>query len=142
MTAVEEIFRELVSAADRHGESAVRAAIQRFRRRRERAQARGRTATKRKKIRPQWVSQAFHRQRGICPRCEEPMSMTERDRRLRVTGDHIEPISTGGAHTAANIAAMHQHCNAAKGNRTMYEDCKATGQSLQRRIALIEGVLP
>jgi 5-methylcytosine-specific restriction endonuclease McrA len=130
MTPSTEIYRYLVEAERRYGQSEVRIAIKKYRAAKTRAVVAGKEPTKRKRIPKAWIRQAFTRQNGFCPRCDEALDFDEKHPAMRVTGDHHEPITAGGAHTAENIVAMHQRCNSAKGRRSSYEDSKRTGKSL------------
>ena len=134
-----EIFDFLVEAADRLGESAVHQAWKRFKNRKARAIAAGATAAKRKAIPKAWIRRAFDRQNGRCARCGGLMYLTSKDPRENATGDHLVPHSMGGEHIEENMAAVHGSCNSARGNRPLWEDAKACGQSMLERIKLIEG---
>jgi 5-methylcytosine-specific restriction endonuclease McrA len=131
-----QIFELLVKVADSYGESRVNRAIRRFKSRKQRSIQAGKKVEKRRAVPKSWTRAAFERQKGICPRCAEPLDLSEKDRRLKVTGDHHEPISTGGLHTIENIDALHSKCNSAKGNRSVYDDAKAAGQSIAERLRL------
>lgn len=135
-----EVFDFLVEAADRLGESAVRQAWTKFKNRKARAIAAGATAAKRKAIPKAWTTQAWTRQNGLCARCGESIDPLSKSATERLSGDHSEPISTGGEHASYNISAMHARCNSTKGNLSVYEDCKRANQSLLDRERLIAGI--
>jgi 5-methylcytosine-specific restriction endonuclease McrA len=133
MTPSTEIYRYLIEMERRHGAAEVRIAIKKYRSAKTRAIVAGKEPTKRKRIPKGWVRLAYDRQNGFCPRCAEALDLSEKHPAYRVTGDHLEPVTAGGAHTAENIVAMHGRCNSAKGRRSLYEDIKRTGQSLVER---------
>ena len=54
----------------------------------------------------------FRRDRHMCAYCGGEFSF------LRLTRDHIRPVSRGGADTWMNVVAACRHCNGLKRNRT------------------------
>jgi hypothetical protein len=54
----------------------------------------------------------FHRDRHICAYCGDEMSS------LRLTRDHIMPVSQGGQDTWMNVVTACRHCNQYKSGRT------------------------
>lgn len=133
----DKVYNFLLEMAEELGEAEVKRGIRKFNNRKQRAISGGTNLEKRRSIPKTWVRKAYDRQLGLCARCGEEMDIFSRDSRDQVTGDHIEPISTGGEHRSINIAAMHQRCNSAKGNRSLYEDAKAENQILTERIKLL-----
>ncbi len=80
---------------------------------------------KRKPIPKGWIREAYAKQSGICPRCDNWMDMKD------VVGDHKQPLALGGAHNRWNIQAMHRTCNASKGANDFVKESKLeqTGQT-------------
>lgn len=56
------------------------------------------------------LKQGFH-----CALCGGIIA--EEGRRQRAEVDHVVPVSKGGGNNIENLQAVHQHCNASKGNR-------------------------
>jgi 5-methylcytosine-specific restriction endonuclease McrA len=53
----------------------------------------------------------------ICHLCQQEIDPTaSRDDAMRVTLDHIIPLSRGGEHVRSNVAPAHYRCNMFKGN--------------------------
>lgn len=53
----------------------------------------------------------------VCHLCGEEISrFANRDDHMRVTLDHIIPLSRGGQHIRSNVAPAHYRCNMAKGD--------------------------
>lgn len=84
----------------------------------------------RKPISRSLVKQAWSRQGGRCKRCNEPLALDEAE------GDHVKAHSLGGDDSPRNIVALHgiksaqrggKNCNASKGDNTVFEDSKRTG---------------
>lgn len=73
---------------------------------------------KRKPIPRGWIREAYAKQSGICPRCDEWMDMKD------VVGDHKQPLALGGAHNRWNIQAMHSKCNASKNANDFVKESK------------------
>jgi 5-methylcytosine-specific restriction endonuclease McrA len=134
MTPSTKIYQHLIEMERLYGASEVRLAIKKYRAAKTRAVVAGKEPTKRKRIPKGWIRLAFNRQGGFCPRCDEALDFDDKHPATRVTGDHHEPISAGGAHAVDNIVAMHQKCNSAKGRRSSYDDSKRTGKSLLETI--------
>ena len=55
--------------------------------------------------------EAYERQNGICPKCEEHFDIDEME------GDHILPWSKGGPTTSDNCQMLCKKCNATKSNK-------------------------
>lgn len=55
--------------------------------------------------------EAYERQNGICPKCEEHFDIAEME------GDHILPWSKGGPTTSDNCQMLCKKCNATKSNK-------------------------
>lgn len=125
-TESDRIFRLLVDEAAKVGDGAVHQAYKKFCRPRARAEAKGLNTKRNTHIPKAWIRSAAERQRGNCGRCGLPLGDD-------MTGDHRDPVTRGGAHARENCDALHQACNSAKGNRTLYEDVRAMGQSLKQR---------
>jgi 5-methylcytosine-specific restriction endonuclease McrA len=83
---------------------------------------------KRKPISKGWIREAYAKQSGICPRCNEWMDLKD------VVGDHKQPLAKGGAHNRWNIQAMHSKCNASKGANDFIQESKAKqlGDTIRR----------
>ncbi|MDE0280856.1 MAG: DUF262 domain-containing protein [Gammaproteobacteria bacterium] len=56
-------------------------------------------------------TEAFERQDGVCPRCNETFSFSEME------GDHIDPWAEGGRTVAENCQMLCKSCNRRKGNK-------------------------
>jgi hypothetical protein len=61
---------------------------------------------------------------GRCAYCGEPSGRLERE--------HMQPLSRGGEHTAANIVPSCRTCNASKHTKTLIEWLQAAGQTFQQ----------
>jgi len=57
----------------------------------------------------------FRRDRHLCAYCGDEFNF------LRLTRDHIRPVSRGGKNTWMNVVAACRHCNGQKRNRTPEE---------------------
>lgn len=72
--------------------------------------------------------QVFERDKWICHICKQRI-----DQRLdwpdpgSAALDHVIPVSKGGPHTLANVAASHSRCNGARGNRGGLEQLRLIG---------------
>ena len=129
-TDSDRIFHLLVTEAETCGDVAIHQAYRKFCRPRVRTEAKGVSTKRNTHIPKAWVRSAAERQNGRCGRCGWPLGAD-------MTGDHREPGTRGGPHTRANCDALHGSCNAAKGQRTLYEDAKAMGQTLADRYRLL-----
>ena len=56
-------------------------------------------------------AEAFERQDGVCPSCNEKFGIAEMD------GDHIDPWAQGGKTVADNCQMMCKPCNRRKGSK-------------------------
>jgi 5-methylcytosine-specific restriction endonuclease McrA len=64
------------------------------------------------------ISEIFDRDGWVCQLCLEPVDPTLRyPDTMRVSIDHIVPISKGGHDTRDNVQCSHLRCNISKGNR-------------------------
>lgn len=62
-------------------------------------------------------TEVFDRDGWLCHLCGELIDRTAtRTDWMRVTLDHVIPLSKGGTHTYDNVRASHYRCNMAKGN--------------------------
>lgn len=84
----------------------------------------------RKPISRTLVKRAWTKQGGRCKRCNEPLALDEAE------ADHVKAHSLGGSDSPSNIVAVHgiksaqrggKNCNASKGDNTVFEDSKRTG---------------
>lgn len=125
-----DLLKELIRLSEAYGDSALKRAFKIYSSPTKRAKALGQV-TKRKPIPTKWITEALDRQEGKCGRCGERIAGN-------VSGDHIEPLATGGAHASYNIAALHPSCNSAKGARSVFLDCKKMDQSLLDREKLLK----
>lgn len=58
----------------------------------------------------------------ICHLCGEEISRYAKcDDHMRVTLDHIIPLSKGGEHVRSNVAPAHYRCNMAKGDSLTFD---------------------
>ena len=57
------------------------------------------------------VQRLVQRQDNRCPRCGDPLSLTNRSHHV----DHVIPWSMGGGNETANIQVLHARCNLEKG---------------------------
>ena len=89
---------------------------------------------KRKPIPKAWIHYACAIQKGICPRCDEPMLWND------IVGDHITPLAKGGQHNRHNIQAMHSKCNASKGANDMVRESKLEQVGKTRRVPIDEEI--
>lgn len=63
-------------------------------------------------------TEVFDEYNWVCHLCGEEISrFATRDDYMRVTLDHIIPLSKGGEHIKANVAPAHWICNMQKGDR-------------------------
>lgn len=68
-------------------------------------------------------TEVFDEHGWICHLCGEEISrFATRDDWMRVTLDHIIPLSRGGQHIRSNVAPAHYRCNMQKGNSLTGED--------------------
>ena len=83
-------------------------------------------ATIRKAVPRKWTLEAWANQNGICPRCHEKIDHSE------MSGDHKEPLASGGAHNKWNIQCLHKKCNSSKGANDFVKESKLaqTGRTL------------
>jgi hypothetical protein len=68
----------------------------------------------------QWriIQEVFGHRCAYCDKPEGPET-TIRDGRWKLTIDHVQPLSKGGAHTVANIVPVCLRCNSKKKERTL-----------------------
>lgn len=60
----------------------------------------------------------FERDGWVCGICDEPVDSTLRwPDPNSASLDHVEPLSLGGHHVAANVRCAHLTCNIRRGNR-------------------------
>ena len=85
---------------------------------------------KRKPIPKRWIDEAYVKQDGICPRCNEYMQ------RKDAVGDHRQPLALGGQHNRWNIQAMHKTCNARKGANDQTRESKLEQLGKTRRVPI------
>lgn len=52
----------------------------------------------------------------MCWLCFEPLDMTVKEGPMRVSVDHIVPVSKGGPNAPRNKLLAHQQCNCERGN--------------------------
>lgn len=72
--------------------------------------------------------QVFDRDGWCCHLCRKPINPTlRRPNPGAATLDHIIPLSLGGPHTLANVAAAHAWCNQSKNNRPAGEQLRMIG---------------
>ena len=118
----QSIFDYLLQRVIVDGEATVRTACRHFILRKTYA---GSEKVRRKPIPKSWVNDAYAKQSGVCPRCNEHMEIYE------AVGDHKQPIALGGQHNRYNIQAMHSKCNASKGANDFVKESKLsqTGQT-------------
>ena len=77
---------------------------------------------KRKPVPKEWVMESYQNQKGICPLCDNFMTLF--DRQNPVVPDHIVPIIKGGKTERRNIQASHKICNETKGSMDSFEWAK------------------
>ncbi len=123
-TQIDVLVSLLDEAAEQHGMHIVRAACRKFMLRRTIAGG----GTARKAIPRKWVEAAYLKQGGKCGRCREDLKLGE------AVGDHLIALAQGGPHNKRNIRATHARCNSAKGSRTLSEEAKATGQTIEEQL--------
>ena len=82
---------------------------------------------KRKPIPKKWILDAWEKQNGICPRCQDSISHSD------MSGDHIVPLAKGGAHSRWNIACLHKKCNSSKGANDFIRESKLEQLGKTRR---------
>jgi 5-methylcytosine-specific restriction endonuclease McrA len=84
------------------------------------------------------VAVAFHRQKGICPDCEEEMSLYDSRSKKYAVGEHIIPRSRGGQTIRGNCRATCQECNARKSDEEPLDYATRTGKPLTNLIVMDE----
>lgn len=63
-------------------------------------------------------TEVFDAHGWVCHLCGDLIDrFAKRDDWMKVTLDHIIPLSKGGTHTRDNVAPAHRRCNEAKGDR-------------------------
>jgi 5-methylcytosine-specific restriction endonuclease McrA len=139
---VDDLLAHLVEIADTYGDRVVHDAYTKFKNPKKRAKAEGKDETKRQAIPKHWSVEAWDRQNGYCVWCGEPIQLipAPADKADGLSGDHREPISTGGAHAPENIDAMHRRCNSSKGNRGIGKTMKRARMSLYHQELIRAGM--
>jgi 5-methylcytosine-specific restriction endonuclease McrA len=66
----------------------------------------------RERISKQLKAQLWYRDKGICQLCRKPIRLGQLS-----TGDHLKPVSHGGATILSNLRLAHVACNTARSNR-------------------------
>ena len=89
---------------------------------------------KRKPIPRKWVDEAYVKQDGICPRCNEYMQ------RKDAVGDHKQALALGGQHNRWNIQAMCHICNLKKGANDQTKESKLEQTGKTRRVSIDEEI--
>jgi 5-methylcytosine-specific restriction endonuclease McrA len=88
-----------------------------FNKKRKRRGPEGQRAPTRSKVK---IRELCKQQKWKCSLCGKLLEQQHpKNHPMRITVDHVIPVSLGGSHDLHNLAAAHRICNIKKGNRSL-----------------------